>query len=92
MTLDRLWGIMGEQTRRREVFFFSACFYRGIRDDIEEEDEQVSDPSNVPNLLLIREPPDPNLPSRPIYGQVSPPTTSLTLFFSLLLSRSLTLC
>lgn len=26
----------------REVFFFSACFSRGIRDDIEEEDDQVS--------------------------------------------------
>lgn len=23
-------------------FFFSACFSRGIRDDIEEEDDQVS--------------------------------------------------
>lgn len=28
-------------------FFFSACHFRGIRDDIEEEDEQVSEPSKV---------------------------------------------
>lgn len=28
-------------------FFFSACHYRGIRDDIEEEDEQVSEPSKA---------------------------------------------
>lgn len=33
-------------------FFFSACHFRGIRDDIEEEDEQVSEPSKVFNPLL----------------------------------------
>lgn len=30
-----------------KFFFFSACHFRGIRDDIEEEDEQVSEPSKV---------------------------------------------
>lgn len=32
-------------------FFFSAFHFRGIRDDIEEEDEQVSETSKVLNPL-----------------------------------------
>lgn len=34
-----------------KFFFFSACHFRGIRDDIEEEDEQVSELSKVFYLL-----------------------------------------
>lgn len=30
-----------------KFFFFSACHFRGIRDDIEEEDEQVSEPYKI---------------------------------------------
>lgn len=30
-----------------KFFFFSTFHFRGIRDDIEEEDEQVSEPSKV---------------------------------------------
>ena len=33
--------------------FFSACLSRGIRDDIEEEDEQVSEPSKVLNATHV---------------------------------------
>uniref|UniRef100_A0A8C6K9G8 ATP-dependent RNA helicase DDX42 n=1 Tax=Nothobranchius furzeri TaxID=105023 RepID=A0A8C6K9G8_NOTFU len=38
---DPLDAFMAEvEVRKLEVFFFSACFSRGVRDDIEEEDEQ----------------------------------------------------
>lgn len=33
-------------------FFFSAFLFRGIRDDIEEEDEQVSEPCTVHSFIL----------------------------------------
>lgn len=42
-----MWAVLGVWTSRREVFFFSACHFRGIRDDIEEEDEQVSEPYKI---------------------------------------------
>lgn len=46
-----MWAVLGVWTSRREVFFFSACHFRGIRDDIEEEDEQVSEPFKILNPL-----------------------------------------
>ena len=51
--LGGFFGVMiGVWTSCREVFFFSACFSRGIRDDIEEEDDQVSETTSLPLLCL----------------------------------------
>lgn len=42
-----MWAAFGVWTSCREVFFSPLVFFRGIRDDIEEEDEQVSELSKV---------------------------------------------
>ena len=44
-------GLSWVYERAAGKFFFSASHFRGIRDDIEEEDEQVSEPSKVFNPL-----------------------------------------
>lgn len=49
-------GCVGCMNELQGSFFFSAFYFRGIRDDIEEEDEQVSEPSTVFHPWLVTTP------------------------------------